>query len=70
MGGDGSFQPLDGCGHSRHQERIVEMSEFGVQECTGLTGRGDAASDQQFRKHRRNPRGFGQGRGFFGVRVG
>ena len=70
MGGDGSFQTLDGRDHSRHQEGIVKVSEFGVEEGAGIDGRGDAASDQQFRKHRGNPRGFGEGGGFLGMGVG
>ena len=70
MGGDGALEPLDGGGHAQHQEGIVEVGGFGIEEGEGLGGCGDAAGDEQLGEHLRKARRFGEGGGFFGMRLG
>jgi hypothetical protein len=47
VSGDGAFETVDGGGHAEHEEWIVEMSGFGIEESEGL-GRGvDAARNEE-----------------------
>ena len=67
--GNGAFETLDGRGHAEHEEGIVEVRGLGIEESEGLSGRGDAARDEQLGQHERQARFAGQGSGFFRVRI-
>ena len=46
FGRDGSLQPRDGRNHSQHEEGIVELSGFRIQESRGLGSLGNSAGHQ------------------------
>jgi len=66
-GCDGPLQALDGRGHSQHQEGIVQMALFGIEEGMSLGGLGNAASYQQFSQNLRQTCCPGQFSGLLGM---
>ena len=49
--GDGPLQPGDGRVHAQHQQGIVEVSDFRIEEGEGFGGLGNAAGHQQLGQH-------------------
>ena len=45
---DGRFDAFHGGLHAEHQQGIVQMRDFRIEECKGFAGCGDAASDKKF----------------------
>jgi hypothetical protein len=70
MVGDGSLESLDGGGHSEHEEGIMEMGRFGIEECVRLGCGGNAAGEEQFREDLGQVSCLGESRGFFRMRFG
>ena len=61
-GSDGAFEPLHRRGHSHHQQRIVQVRDFRIEEGVSFLCRSDAACQQQLGQHKGQPCFLGQGR--------
>ena len=68
--GDGLLQAVRGGLHAQHEKGIVKVRCFRIEEGEGFVGCGDAARQQQLGEHLRQMRCFGQGLGFFRMRLG
>ena len=66
--GDRLFKPRDSLGHAQHQERIVKMCDFRIEESEGIGGVLDAASHQQFGQHQRQVSGLSKRGGLVRIR--
>ena len=68
--GYGSLQPCDSRVHAQHEEGIVKVSNFWIEEGECFRWLGDAAGHQQFGQHLRQACGFGQRGGLVRMRLG
>ena len=62
-GGDGALEAIDGGGHAEHEEGIVEVRDFGIEEDVGGGCSGDAAGDEEFGEDLGKARFFCEGLG-------
>ena len=68
MRGDGAFEAVNGRGHAKHEEGIVEMRGLGIEVGESLGRLGDAASDEQLSENQRQAGFAGESGGGFGLR--
>ena len=68
--GDGPLQPCDSSVHAQHEEGIVKVGDFGIEEGEGFRRLSDAAGHQQLGQHLRQAGGFGQRVGLVRMRLG
>jgi hypothetical protein len=67
---DGALDAIDGAIHAKDQIWIVEMRGFGIQKGECLSGRGDAARQQEFGEGLGNSRLAGEGSGLVELLLG
>jgi hypothetical protein len=68
--GDGAFEAPDRRGHPEHEEGIMEVRGFRVEESEGLGGVCDAARDEQLGENEGQACLAGERSGLVGVRFG
>ena len=64
------FDALNGGLHAEHEQRIVELRDFRIEEGEGFAGGGDAACDEEFGQHDRDVRRLRERLGFLRMRLG
>ena len=65
---DSGFHAFDRRSHAKHEQRVVKLGDFRIEEREGFCGGGDAARDEQFCQNQGNARCGGQSFGLVRVR--
>ncbi len=70
LAGDGRFDAFYGGLHAEHEQWIVQLRDFRIEEGEGFAGGVDAACDEEFGEDERNVRRLRESFGFLRMRLG